>query len=87
MRRQYEKILKDFFYEKLIYRREELKISQEEMAGRLQMDCRTYIDLDHGKTGCGALTLALYLIYVCADSHAFLEELKNAFENSDNKAA
>lgn len=87
MRKQYAKIFKVFFHEKLFRRREDMGITQEEMAHRLAMASRTYVDLDHGKTGCSALTLALFLIYICTDPLAFLEELRNAFENSENKAA
>ena len=87
MRKYYAKILKSFFHDKLFYTREALGITQEEMAHRLSMAARTYVDLDHGKTSCSALTLALFLIYVCTDSAAFLEELRDAFETTDNKAA
>lgn len=87
MRKQYVKVLNSFFHEKLFHRREALGISQEEMAHRLAMASRTYVDLDHGKTGCSALTLALFLIHICADPLAFLEELRHAFENSDREAA
>ena len=79
--------MKSFFHAKLFHTREALGISQEEMAHRLAMAARTYVDLDHGKTCCSALTLALFLIYVCADPVAFLEELRNALEAADNKAA
>ena len=67
--------------------REIMDISQEEMAHHLAMAARTYVDLDHGKTSCSALTLARFLIYVCADPVAFLEELRDAFEAIDHKAA
>lgn len=87
MRKHYLKILKSFFHNKLFYTREALGFTQEEMAHRLVMAARTYVDLDHGKTSCSALTLALFLIYVCADPVAFLEELRDAFEAYDNKAA
>lgn len=87
MRSHYTSIFKAFFHEKLFRRRVELDITQEEMADRLVKAGRTYVDLDHGKTGCSALTLALFLIYICADPLAFLEELRNAFENGSNKAA
>lgn len=87
MRSHYTSIFKAFFHEKLFRRRVELDITQEEMADRLVMAGRTYVDLDHGKTGCSALTLALFLIYICADPLAFLEELRNAFENGSDKAA
>ena len=87
MRKHYINILKLFFHDKLFYTREALGISQEEMAHRLAMAARTYVDLDHGKTSCSALTLARFLIYVCADPVAFLEELRDAFEIADNKVA
>ena len=87
MRKHYTNILKEFFQEKLFYRRVDLGITQEEMAHRLQMASRTYVDLDHGKTCCSALTLALFLIYICADPLAFLKELQNVLENSDQNAA
>jgi len=44
------------------------------------MDERSYIDLDHEKTCCSAITLALFLVYICADVDAFLKELRCAFE-------
>lgn len=87
MRTHYTSIFKAFFHEKLFRRRVELDITQEEMADCLVMANRTYVDLDHGKTGCSALTLALFLIYICADPLTFLEELRDAFENDDNQAA
>lgn len=87
MRKHYIQVLKSFFHNKLFHTREALGITQEEMAHRLAMAARTYVDLDHGKTSCSALTLALFLIYVCADPVAFLEELRDAFEATDNKAA
>lgn len=87
MRTHYTSIFKAFFHEKLFRRRVALDITQEEMADRLVMASRTYVDLDHGKTGCSALTLALFLIYVCAEPLAFLEELRDAFENGGDQAA
>ncbi len=51
------------------------------------MAVRSYIDLDHGKTSCSAVTLVLYLIYVCDEPQAFLDELKVAFETCKTKAA
>lgn len=87
MRRHYTKVLKSFFHQELFRSRVDLGITQEEMADKLSMSSRTYVDLDHGKTGCSALTLALFLIYICADPLGFLEELRDAFEREDNKAA
>lgn len=87
MRTQYSKVLKSFFHHKLFRSRLDLGLTQEEMAHRLAMACRTYVDLDHGKTCCSALTLAIYLIYICSEPITFLQELRHAFEDSSNKAA
>ena len=87
MRKHYTKVLKSFFHDKLLHRREALGMTQEEMADRLAMANRTYIYLDHGKTCCSGLTLALSLIYACEDPLMFLEELRYALENSEINAA
>ena len=87
MRKLYAEILKLFFCKKLLQCRGSLGLSQEEMAHRLLMAPRSYIDLEHGKTCCGALTLALFLVYFCDDPMTFLTELQHAFERNDPKAA
>ena len=56
MRKHYTKVLKSFFHQKLFRSRVDLGMTQEEMAYKLSMSSRTYVDLDHGKTGCSALT-------------------------------
>lgn len=87
MRKQYKNALKTVFHQNLFRTRTELGITQEEMAYKLAMASRTYVDLDHGKTCCSAVTLALFLIYICSDPLGFLEEVRNAFEREDNQAA
>lgn len=57
------------------------------MAEKLAMDDRSYIDLEHGKCCCSAVTLALFLIYVCDDIISFLGDLKIAFESEFDQAA
>ena len=51
------------------------------------MDDRSYIDLEHGKSCCSAVTLALFLIYVCDDIISFLADLRIAFESEIDQAA
>lgn len=51
------------------------------------MEDRSYIDLDHGKSCCSALTLALFLIYLCEDPMLFLNKLRKAFEAEDSSVA
>ncbi len=87
MRNQYTQIFKEFFHHKLVHSRDDMGISQEEMAERLSMASRSYIDLDHGKSGCSAVTLVLYLIYVCDEPLLFLNELREAFETCNPRAA
>ena len=87
MRKHYETIFKRFFCTTLFRIRCDQNITQEEMADRLAMSTRSYIDLDHGKTGCSGLTLALFLVYVCTEPLDFLANLRTAFDNNENKAA
>ena len=87
MSKPYVGILKVFFYRKGRTTRAVLAINREEMASRLLMAARTYIDLEQAKNCCSALTLALYLIYVCNDPLAFLNELRKALEADAIQAA
>ncbi len=87
MRKHLNAILKQHFYTQLMLTRSMLGYTQAKMADQLFMDDRSYIDLDHGKSCCSALTLALFLIYCCEDSAAFLHELRKAFDESINNAA
>ena len=87
MRRIYRNVLKHQFHIRIVHIRNVKGITQSEMAELLSMDERSYIDLDHGKACCSAVTLALFLVYVCEDVHEFLEELRHAFETAFNQAA
>lgn len=87
MRKTYRNVLKHCFHISLIHTRTTMGLTQSEMAERLSMDDRSYIDLDHGKTCCSAVTLALFLVYVCDDVNGFLTELRHAFEVELNQAA
>lgn len=87
MRRIYRSVLKQHFHIRLVHIRDASGMTQAEMAQRLSMDDRSYIDLDHGKTCCSAVTLALFLVYVCDDVMGFLEELRHEFETAIHQAA
>lgn len=87
MRKHYKQVLSVFFRHQLFQTRVEiLNITQEEMAHRIRMSTRCYVDLENGKTTCSAVTLALFLAFVCKDPIAFLEELRYAFESVSAKA-
>ena len=87
MRRTYRDILKQHFHIHLVHIRTANSLTQSEMAEKLSMDDRSFIDLDHGKTCCSAVTLALFLVYVCEDVDEFLEELRRAFNAAFDRAA
>ncbi len=57
-------------------------LTQLQMAERLCMDERSYIDLEHGKNGCSVVTLVLYLVFECPDSDAFLLELEKLYQQA-----
>ena len=87
MRKTYRDILKHCFHRALIRSRTVSGLTQSQMAEKLAMDDRSYIDLDHGKTCCSAVTLALYLVCVCENVTVFLEELRHGFEEALHRAA
>lgn len=52
------------------------------MAELLAMDARSLREIEHGSASCGALSLALYLLFCCDDPIAFLSSFYNALEGS-----
>ena len=80
MRKFYEDVLRQVFYRYLIRTRDEMAWTQAEMAKVLEMDERSFVELDHGNSGCSGLTLALFLSYCCEDPLRFLEDFKTDYE-------
>ena len=87
IRKWYAQVLKRYFYHQLIQARERLGATQAEMAERLAMDERSYIELDHGNSCCSGLTLALFLAFCCDDPTDFVEGLRRALEKGTGYAA
>lgn len=87
MRKEFSAILKSYFCQQVWATRTACDMTQAAMAERLMMADRSYIDLDHGKISCSALTLALFLIYCCPDPEGFLAGLRQAFEEAENRVA
>ena len=80
MREFSKRIFSRFFYMHLVKTRNELAMTQEQMAQLLDMAPRSFIELDHGKCTCSGLTLALYLTYCCDDPRAFLNGFRREYE-------
>ena len=87
MRNTYRTILKHFFHTRLITLRNSTNYTQVELSEKLQMDERSFSYLIHGKTSCSAVTLVLFLLYLCPDPNEFLLSLKEEFEKAKNNAA
>lgn len=85
MRESYNQTLKSKFSKWLTTIRSATDITQEEMADRLLISCRSYSDLDNGYSCCSGLTLTLFLTRVCPSPLAFLQELSLAFDEIDEK--
>ena len=86
MREHIQNSLKECFRFSLLRCRESGKLSQEEMAHRLMMATRSYIDLEHGESCCSTVTFVLFLLYLCPDVTTFLKELRQALAASQEAA-
>ena len=58
-----------------------LNLTQDKMAEVLLIDVRSYSDIDRGISLCGTLTLVLFLVYLCPEPVALLNDIHLAFEN------
>ena len=61
--------------------RSEAKMTQAKFSELLLIDERTYIRLEHGANCCCALTLLLYLVFVCKDVQGFVDEMRSIILN------
>ena len=72
--------VRDFLSKNMRNVRYELSLSQMEFAEKLQIDRRSYLELEHGRNLCCTMTLLLYLIYCCKDPEGLLKECKKIFD-------
>ena len=86
MRNTYRILIGKYFCQTVFTYRIQQDMTQVEMAERLCMDERSYIDLEHGKNGCSVVTLMLFLLYECSDADNFLRELRDIFEEVNDAA-
>lgn len=82
MRNTYRILIRQYFCQTVFEYRKQNNLTQAEMAERLCMDERSYIELDHGKSGCSVVTLVLFLMRECPDVDAFLLRLERLFEQA-----
>ena len=76
--------LKALLSKQLLQYRRRHKLTQAQLAERLMIDPRSYIELEHGKSLCGTLVLLMYLSYCCEDIPALLAQIKACLEKADS---
>lgn len=79
MRKGYHAALKEVFHAHLLQARKSKKKTQFAMGLLLEMDERSYRDLEWQVSGCSAVTLVLFLLRCCEDPKGFLDEVQVAF--------
>ena len=84
MRHQLEEILKEELRKLAITTRDELKLTQREMAERLEMSESSYSDIETGRTMCGTLTTVL-LLDMQDEPKDFLYDVRMKFERQYEK--
>lgn len=78
--------LRAFLSERLLRTRDELKLTQLEFASELNIDRRSYIDLEHRKNMCCAVTLLTYLCYQCKNPLEVLDGCRKIMDKYRMKA-
>ena len=76
-------VFKEVITEHIKATRKELGLTQAEMATKLQIDLRTYCNIESGRSLCGKMTLLMYLVYICPDVNGLLENIKNRKEEKE----
>lgn len=82
MKTLYLKILKHYLHVQMKDTRKELHMTQAQMAEKLEIDTRSYSDIDTGKSLCSTLTFVMFLIYFCKDPMKLLEDIKKLFDEA-----
>lgn len=82
MRNTYHRLIREYFCRMIFEYRMQEDLTQLQMAERLCMDERSYIDLEHGKNGCSVVTLILYLVFECPDSDSFLLDMERLYQQA-----
>ena len=76
--------LRSFFAERFLLIRDSLGLTQMEFALDLGIDRRSYLDIEHRKNLCCAVTLLAYLCYFCDDPLDILNECRRILDKHLN---
>lgn len=64
MRSRYKQLLKDFLADRIKQYRKGHGLTQENMAERLRVSPRSYIDLEHKRYGCSSMTVLFFFLHL-----------------------
>lgn len=79
--------LRAFMSADFLTTRKALGMTQAQMAERLDIDLRSYADLEHGKNLCCTRVLLLYLLRCRTDRDGFLNEIEDVLKTAENELA
>lgn len=80
MKKIYTAIFKQYFRSYLLQTRNQLGLTQSQMAEKLNISNRAYSYLESGKSCCSAITLVFFLLLCTNNYDTFLEDLRKEFE-------
>ena len=72
---------------RILTTRQTMNISQDSMAGILDMSTRAYTKLESGENCCSLVTFILFLRFCCPDINAFMAELFELIDELADSAA
>ena len=87
MRALYRNALKRVLHDEIIKTRDAMGLTQSQMAELLMMDVRSYVEIDHGNSTFGTLSLVLFLLHCCNDPMALLRRISFALEEAGQHVA
>lgn len=76
MKSIYYSMLRSMIAKHMLKTRKELGWTQAQMAEKLELDLRSYSNVENDKSLCSTMTLMLYLQYICPDANQLLQEIK-----------
>ena len=87
MKKLYLERIKKYCRETLLKTRDEMNITQEEMAHLLRMSTRAYVSLESGKSCCSLCTLIIFLKHCHIDSVSFVHGLLEMISDDSSQNA
>ena len=76
MKSIYYSMLRSMIAKHMLKTRKELGWTQAQMAEKLELDLRSYSNVENDQSLCSTMTLMLYLQYICPDANQLLQEIK-----------